>query len=327
MGFTVLAKMLAKVIVLPPTGPLVLGFLGLAISKRAPRTGRTLMWLGFGSLLLLCLPLVAWLLTKPFDRMPFSDSDAAGAQAIVILGGGTRRNAPEYGGDTLGRLTLERVRYGARVAKATQLPVLVTGGVLLGAQDSEAALMSESLEREYGVPVRWSEGRSRNTHENARFSAHLLKNDGVNRVVLVAHAIDMPRAIAEFADAGISVIPAATGLPSRGSIELWDLLPSVPALQASRDALYELLANLARRIAGSSSPRKPAAARPRRHQRCVSRTSRSGADAGARNRNRSARRRALSFAITRARCTSTVRGLMPRSTAISRLCMPRTMRS
>ena len=60
-----------------------------------------------------------------------TSSDAADAEAIVILGGGTRRNAPEYGGDTLGRLTLERVRYGAQVAKLTALPVLVTGGVRL----------------------------------------------------------------------------------------------------------------------------------------------------------------------------------------------------
>jgi hypothetical protein len=37
----------------------------------------------------------------------------------------------EYGGDTLGRLTLERVRYGARVAKKTGLPVLVAGGSVL----------------------------------------------------------------------------------------------------------------------------------------------------------------------------------------------------
>ena len=248
MEFSFLAKLLVKAIVLPPTGPLALGLLGLAISRRAPRTGRTLAWIGFGSLLLLCMPLVAWLLTKPFDRPPFASADAVGAQGIVILGGGTRRDAPEYGGDTLGRLTLERVRYGARVAKMTQLPVLVTGGTLQGAQDSEARLMQESLASEFGVPVRWSEGRSRNTHENARFSARMLKKDGVTRVVLVAHAIDMPRAIAEFNDAGITAVPAATGLPSRGSIEWWDLLPSVPALQASRDALYELLANVARRL-------------------------------------------------------------------------------
>ena len=252
MEFIFVAKMLAKAFVLPPAGPLIVGLLGLAISRRAPRTGRTLAWLGFGSIVLLCLPLVAFLLTKPFDRRPFADGDAAGAQAIVILGGGTRRDAPEYGGDTLGRLTLERVRYGARLAKATQLPILVAGGRLRGAQTSEAALMHDSLVLEYGVPVRWREARSRNTRENARFSSAILKQDDVRRVLLVAHAIDMPRATAEFADAGITAIPAATGLPSRAAIVLSDLIPSVAALQDSRDALYELLANLVRLLAGPS---------------------------------------------------------------------------
>ena len=63
---------------------------------------------------------------------PVTLAQARSAQAIVILGGGVRRNAPEYGGDTVGRLTLDRVRYGAFVARATGLPVLVTGGVVRG---------------------------------------------------------------------------------------------------------------------------------------------------------------------------------------------------
>ena len=150
----------------------------------------------------------------------------------------------------MGRLTLERVRYSALVAKATQLPVLVSGGRLSGARQSEARLMSNALEHEYAVPVRWREGRSRNTHENAQYSAALLKRDGVTRVVLVAHAIDIPRAAAEFKAAGVDVIPAATGLPSPYVASAWDWFPSIYALQDSRDALYELIANAVRLVNG-----------------------------------------------------------------------------
>ena len=46
--------------------------------------------------------------------------------------------------------------------------------------------------------------------------------------------------------AGITAIPAATGLPVRGSIFPTDFVPQIGALVASRDALYELLANLVR---------------------------------------------------------------------------------
>ncbi len=248
MDWVFALKALAKALVLPPTGPLLLAITGLVLTKRAPRTGRALVWMGTAALLLLSLPIVAWILAKPFDRAPFDASQVAGAQAIVILGGGTRRGAPEYGGETLGRLTLERVRYGAIVARETGLPVLVTGGAQPDVKSTEAALMRDALAREFGVAVRWAEDRSRNTHENARYSAQLLKAEGVTQVVLVAHAIDMPRASAEFATAGVVTIAAPTGLLSRGPMVAMDFVPTVAALQLSHDALYELLANLVLRL-------------------------------------------------------------------------------
>ena len=248
LAFTL--KAIFKALVLPPTGPMLVALFGVLLLRRAPRIGRALVWTGALTLVLLCLPVVAGILARPFDMKPLDLADAKRAQAIVVLGGGTRRAAPEYGGDTLGRRTLERVRYGARVARETGLPVLVTGGVLPDVQSSEAALMREALEREYGVPVRWAEDRSRNTRENARLSAPMLKAGGVTTAVLVAHAIDMPRAQAEFAAAGIEVIPAPTGLAARAPIQIGDFVPSAPALQASHDAVYEILANVVRVVAG-----------------------------------------------------------------------------
>jgi uncharacterized SAM-binding protein YcdF (DUF218 family) len=135
------------------------------------------------------------------DSPPLDVGAAKSARALVILGGGVRRNAVEYGGDTLGRLTLERVRYGARVAHATELPVMVVGGSVFGG-DTEAELMRVALEQEFAVPVRWLETKSRTTHENAKFAAVLLRDAGIDRVVLVAHSMDMPRAKAEFARYG-----------------------------------------------------------------------------------------------------------------------------
>lgn len=243
-------KFAAKAVVLPPAGPMLVALAGVALRRRAPRAGGVLLWTGSLSLLLLCLPIVAGLLARPFGMPPLDHAAARGAQAIVILGGGIRRAAPEYGGDTLGRLTLERVRYGAKVARETGLPVLVTGGVLPGAESSEASLMREALEREYGIPVRWAEDRSRNTFENAQFSAPLLKAGGVTSAVLVAHAVDMPRARAEFRDAGIATVPAPTGLAAQSDMKWTDLVPSVGALQVSYDSLYEILANALRVLAG-----------------------------------------------------------------------------
>jgi uncharacterized SAM-binding protein YcdF (DUF218 family) len=242
-------KSLLKALILPPTGLLLLAALGLGLQRRFPRTGRAFAVAGVLLLLMLSMPVVATFLLRAVDSSPPLDLERAKtAQAIVILGGGTRHNAAEYGGDTLGRLTLERVRYGAHVARLTGLPILVTGGSPFGGE-SEAKLMQQALEHEFGITVRWAEDRSRNTHENAARSAEILHKDGIHRVVLVGHGFDMPRATAEFTDEGIETIKAPTEIPA------WDFdlprmfVPSIGGLEGSHYALYEILANLVRSLA------------------------------------------------------------------------------
>jgi len=244
MDLVLLRKALAA-IVLPPIGPLLVLVAGAMLLRRWPRLGRGLVWTGIAAFAILSTGVASSFLLRLADASPpLALDDARSAQAIVILGGGVRR-APEFGGDTLGRLTLERVRYGARVARATGLPVLVTGGAPPG-YAAEAELMREALEQEYGVKVRWVEDRSYNTHQNAVRSAALLKGDGVKRVVLVAHGFDMRRARAEFAAAGLDVVPAPTFVPVASELYPGDFIPNLAALQSSYYALYELLAYLAR---------------------------------------------------------------------------------
>ena len=247
MDFFFWRKALAT-LVLPPVGPLLLAIAGAALLGRRPRAARMLLWGGLGLLAAFSTWLVAdALLRLVDDAPPVTLEQARSAQAIVILGGGVRRNALEYGGETVGRLSLDRVRYGAFVARATGLPVLVSGGTVRSVR-SEADVMREALEREFGVPVRWLEDRSRNTHENAQFTAARLEREGVKRVVLVAHGFDMRRARAEFAAAGLEVVPAPTFVAGDSPFELADLVPNIGALQGSYYALYELLAFLVLRL-------------------------------------------------------------------------------
>ena len=208
--------------------------------------------LGVLALVLLSLPAVAWLLVRTlYDGPVFDVADARTSQAVVILGGGTRR-APEFGGDTLNRLTLERVRYGARVARLTGLPVLVSGGSTYGATP-EAGLMRDALRDEFGIEARWVEDASLTTAENAARAADILRANGIGRVVLVTHSFDVPRAGAEFATHGIASVPAATNMPVSRLDSLTDVLPSMSALQDSYYALYEILANAVRLASGKAS--------------------------------------------------------------------------
>ena len=237
-------KETVKVLALPPVAPLVLALLGLAIAGRHPRAGRRLAFVGVLALWLFATPAVSGFLIRCLDRDPPLDlAHTAEAQAIVILGGGTRPFAAEYRGATVNGITLERVRYGARVARATHLPVLVSGGAVRGAPP-EALLMRNLLVQEFGVPVRWMETRSRNTHENAVDSAKILDEAGVHRVVLVGHSFDFPRSRKEFAAAGIDAIPAPIAIPPATPGDIGDFVPSATGLQRSYFALYEILANL-----------------------------------------------------------------------------------
>ena len=108
--------------------------------------------------------------------------------------------------------------------------------------------MTQSLEEEFNVKVRWAEGASRNTHENAGRSAEILLASGIRHVILVAHGFDMRRAKAEFTAAGLKVAPAPTHISSGTSDGLLELVPSVNSLQDSYYALYELLANAVRQL-------------------------------------------------------------------------------
>jgi uncharacterized SAM-binding protein YcdF (DUF218 family) len=254
-----LLRMIAKAVVLPPTSLLLVSIVGLLLLRRTRVAGRVLAWLGVGILALISMPAVAWWLVSLLDAPPpFDPRSARDAQAIVILGAGIRPSAPEFGGDTLASLTLERVRYGAVLARTTGLPVLVSGGTVFGGP-SEAELMRDALQSEFHVPVRWIEPYSRNTRENARYSARILRANGIERVVLVTHGFDAQRGSAEFRDNGIGTVAGATGLPAGGTSEtIFDWLPSMSALRLSYYATYELLANFVRALPWRARPERPA---------------------------------------------------------------------
>lgn len=206
--FLLYLKTLIKDLLLPPAGPLLVALAGLLIIRRRPAMGRALAFAGIATLWILSTGWAANSLQRLAERYPALDMQAAaGAQAIVILGGGGQRlYAPEYGGPAASAILLERLSYGAYLANKTQLPVLVTGFRV------EAAAMHDSLARNFGIEPHWVDNRAYDTFENARNSAQLLQADGIRRIILVTHATHMRRAVEEFRSAGLDVVPAPTGI-------------------------------------------------------------------------------------------------------------------
>jgi len=250
-------KLVIVAFLLPPGGPLILIVLGVLMLSRRPRAGRALCAVGAATLWLLALPVVSGALATALGGgTPLDPAAARGADAIVILGGGVRERAAEYGGDTLGRLTLERTRYGARLARMTGLPVLVTGGSPKRGVQAEGSLMADALALEFGVQVSWADDLARNTRENAANAAKILLPLGKRRIVLVMHGFDVRRAAHQFKAAGFEVLPAPTQMPRWGDPGAGDFLPSVGALYVSHYALYEFFA-LAREAAAALQPGQP----------------------------------------------------------------------
>src|SRR5574343_942988 len=238
----VLKGLLAAALLPPGNGLLLLAW---AAVFRRRRWALGVALLGGGLLWLQSLPLVGTALMGTLEaRAGVWAPETQGAQAIVVLGSGLIRPVEEFGGETATDRTLIRLRRGAQLARETQLPVLVSGGQPLRAEQSEAAVMAGILEGEFGVPVRWREEQSQDTGGNARHSAAILRQAGVSRVVLVTQAFHMPRARQLFEAAGLEVIPAPTHFVSQNGdavVDVVSLLPQAGALHNSFYALHEWL--------------------------------------------------------------------------------------
>ncbi|HEY1391736.1 MAG TPA: YdcF family protein [Methylibium sp.] len=168
--------------------------------------------------------------------------------AIVVLGGGLVSRAPEYGVSDLTRLSLQRLRYGVYLSRATGLPLAYSGGV--GWADGDAATSSEAevaariTQQEYRLPLRWVESASRDTRENAGRTVPLLRAAGIKEIVLVTHAWHMPRALRVFEEAAhgeLRITPAPMGYFTQPSWRALDWLPTREGMEQVALALHELL--------------------------------------------------------------------------------------
>jgi uncharacterized SAM-binding protein YcdF (DUF218 family) len=245
-------KSLLRNLLLPPAGPLLLGLLGLVLLQRRPRLARVLLAVSIASLWLLSTPWVADALTVLAEGSPALELSQVGqAQAIVILGGGGQRAfAPEYNGPAAEPYLLEKLAYGAYLARHTGLPILLTG------YHVEAIAMRDSLARNFGLRARWIDDQAYDTFENARNSAGLLRADGIGRVLLLTRATHMRRSLREFRAAGIESIAAPVGVYAPRDTGAFRLLPSPEALLRSYMASYELIGEPVRELLAATHLRR-----------------------------------------------------------------------
>ena len=136
------------------------------------------------------------------------DDSSARAEAIVVLGAGVvGQCVPNLNG-------MRRVLLGVKLLKDGRAPLLfITGGT--GDGNCPVADAMAQLARDFGVPSDRMvlERQSRNTHENGSFTAPMLRERGVKRIVLVTDRLHMRRAVGVFEQLGFAVEPVSVPIP------------------------------------------------------------------------------------------------------------------
>jgi hypothetical protein len=159
-------KYLLELLFFPPGINIVIAVLGLALWNKRRRAAVMILAGDTALLYVFSLPFTAWALMSALQTFPPLNTQAVKngtAQAIVVLGAGRYSDAPEYGGDTVSRFELERLRYGAHLQRLTHLPLMLVGGIAKAEEGRtpEALLMKEAATEDFGMDVTWTETRSR----------------------------------------------------------------------------------------------------------------------------------------------------------------------
>lgn len=256
-------KSLVGALLLPPVPLLLMVLVGARLMFRRRLLAWSLILLAVLALWIAATPALGKLMRQTVHPVPpaFSGEqiaqlrkggDAAARTAIVVLGGGSRELAPEYGLSNLTPISIERLRYGLWLARETRLPVAFSGGLGLAARPgaTEAEIASRIAEREFNRPLRWTEDRSRDTTGNGMLTVPLLQAAGIDRIVLVTHDYHMRRALrafergAERSGAPMTILPAPVGLSPPYEWEWQDFLPGRTGAFDNQLMLHEWLGYL-----------------------------------------------------------------------------------
>jgi uncharacterized SAM-binding protein YcdF (DUF218 family) len=233
-------KAVLEALALPPSVFVVLIVAGLLLRGTWGRFGRRLSWVSLAALILFGMPFVSGNLLRALETgLATTPPPGNPPQAIVVLSAEMIRTHQETLGFRPGLLTLDRLRTGAALHRRTGLPILVSGGTGQVGPTSLAAVMAQSLKDDFQTQARWVEDKSTDTWENARFSADILRAEGITSIYLVTHSWHMRRALVAFQHTGLTVTAAPTSLDDPLGPDLDDFLPRASGWQAGYYAAHE----------------------------------------------------------------------------------------
>lgn len=217
----------------PSTFIAILLCAGIALTFRSKRAGLALSSFAAALYILLgFLPLANVLLVPlEYRTKPGTAEEIAGAAGIIVLGGAVSDESQFGDHRVLLNDSADRMIEAVQLAQQyPALPVIFSGGsgALFGLRrhKSEAELARRFFGG-FGIasPRLRLEDRSRNTLENAIYTADLVHPSPDQRWVLVTSAYHMPRAKALFEAQGFRIVPAPGDLRTAGPDDYWQIFP------------------------------------------------------------------------------------------------------
>ena len=245
---SVLVEKTLTVLAMPMSAALLTAIVGLlALALRCRRLGAGLVAVAVVWLWLWSAPAAVDQLAKRLvvrHPLPAIDELPA-ADAIVVL---LSDVDPAFSGRTwpLALTTADTLRHGARLYAAGKASTVITSGTTwYGRRGPTGAEVMRELLVPLGVPAEavLAEGESRNTRQNALFTARLAARHGIKRVLLVTRGMHMNRALGAFRRAGLDATPAPTRGWRRapGARNLYAFLPQAKTLHFATRNLHEWL--------------------------------------------------------------------------------------
>lgn len=157
---------------------------------------------------LLCTSVVAERTLGWLEQAYLPPAEPAG-DVIIMLGGGAMPDSPDVDGvGALCSSPANRLLTAVRLQRKLGVPILLSGGQVYEDTGAEAKIARRIL-IDLGVPESkiLVETRSINTTQNARYSADILRAQGLTQPILVTSAFHMKRAVLNFKKQGIDVVP------------------------------------------------------------------------------------------------------------------------
>ena len=229
---------------LPPFNAMIILCIGLLIYFKSTKISISIIISGIIFLYVQSIPYTAYKLNNLYLFPALDLQQLESSQAIVVIGGGLNKMAPEYpSGINENGNTALRINYAAFLAKiAPHKTIIVSGGY--AGNIKEADIMQATLVHLYNVtnPI-ILENKSRNTDENAHFVSIILHDLKIKKIILITQVAHMRRTLMLFHKYGVDPIPAPTAYYSDDNVSssILAFIPNANSMSQIAFIYHELI--------------------------------------------------------------------------------------